>query len=40
MMLHSYLRATCDPLEIRHGIQDIAQWADDVEHVLTGNDRF
>lgn len=40
VMLHSYLRATCDPLEIRHAIRDIAQWADDVEHLLTGKDRF
>lgn len=40
VMLNSYLRATCDPLEIRHGIQDIAQWADDVEQALTGKDRF
>jgi hypothetical protein len=39
-MLHSYLRATCDPLEIQHGIRDIARWADEVEHVLTGKDRF
>jgi hypothetical protein len=40
VMLNSYLRATCESLEIRHGIQDIAQWADDVEHALTGKDRF
>ena len=38
-MLHSYLRhlrPAGDPA--RH--PDIAQWADDVEHVLTGKDRF
>jgi serine/threonine-protein kinase len=40
VMVNSYLRATCEPLEIRHGIRDIARWADDVEHVLTGKDRF
>ncbi len=40
VMLNSYLRATCEPLEIRHGIQDIAQWADDVEQALTGKDRY
>jgi eukaryotic-like serine/threonine-protein kinase len=40
VMLNSYLRATCDPLEIRHGILDIARWADDVEQALTGKDRF
>jgi len=40
VMLHSFLRATCAPLEIRHAIQDIAHWADDVERALTGHDWF
>jgi serine/threonine-protein kinase len=40
VMLHSFLRATCAPLEIRHALQDIARWADDVEHALTGHDQF
>ncbi len=40
VMLNSYLRSTCDPMEIRHSILEIAQWADDVEQALTDDDRF
>ena len=40
VMLHSYLRASCDAIEIRHGLQDIARWGDDVEIALTGKDQF
>jgi serine/threonine-protein kinase len=40
VMLQSYLRATCDPPELRHGIEDISRWADDVERALTGDDRY
>ena len=40
VMLHSVLRAFCDPLEIRHAVQDVAQWADTVERALTGLDQF
>ncbi len=40
VMLNNYLRSRCDPLEIRHSIMDIAQWADDIELALTGKDLF
>ncbi len=40
VMLNSHLRATCDPVEIRHSILDIAQCADDVEKALTGDDQY
>jgi serine/threonine-protein kinase len=40
VMLHSFLRASCNPLEIRHAVQDIAHWADNVERALTGLDQF
>ncbi len=40
VMLNSYLRCRCDPLEIRHSIMDIARWADDIERALTGQDQF
>lgn len=40
VMLHSVPRTTCDPLQIRHAVQDIAQWADTVERALTGLDQF
>jgi hypothetical protein len=40
VMLHSVLRAFCDPLEIRHAVQDVAHWADTVERALTGLDQF
>jgi len=39
VMVNSYPRATCDPEEIRHSVRDIANWADEVEHALTGEDR-
>jgi serine/threonine protein kinase len=38
VMLNNYPRATCDPGEIRQSVLDIAQWADNVEQVLTGCD--
>lgn len=40
VMVHSYLRATCEPLELRHGVQEIAHWADRVERALTGGDQY
>lgn len=40
VMLHGFLRSTCAPLEIRHAVQDIAAWADEVERALTGADQF
>jgi serine/threonine-protein kinase len=40
VMLNNCLRSTCDPLEIRHSILDIARWADDIEQALTGEDRY
>jgi len=39
VMVNSYPRSTCDPEEIRHSVRDIANWADKVEHALTGEDR-
>lgn len=39
VMGNSYPRSTCDPEEIRHSVRDIANWADKVEHVLTGLDQ-
>jgi len=39
VMVNSYPRATCDPEEIRHSVRDIANWADEVEYALTGEDR-
>ncbi len=38
VMLNNYPRSTCDPAEIRGSVLDIAQWADNVEQVLTGGD--
>jgi serine/threonine-protein kinase len=40
VMVNSYPRATCDPEEVRHSVLDIAQWADQVEHALTGQDQY
>ena len=39
VMVNSYPRSTCDPEEVRRSVMDIAQWADKVENVLTGQDR-
>ena len=38
VMTRAYPRATCDPEEIRSSVEDIAQWADRVEQLLTGRD--
>jgi len=40
VMLNTCLRATCAPIDIRHSILEIAQWADDVEQALSDDDRF
>lgn len=37
-MVSSYPRNTCDAEEIRHSVQEIARWADQVELALTGRD--
>ncbi len=39
VMVNTYPRSTCDPEEVRHSVLDIARWADEVENVLTGEDR-
>lgn len=39
VMLNTYPRATCDPIEIRHSVEGIAKWADEIEHALTGLDQ-
>jgi serine/threonine-protein kinase len=39
VMVNTYPRSTCDPEEVRRSVLDIAQWADEVENVLTGEDR-
>lgn len=40
VMSNSYPRATCDPEEIQHSIQEIARWADRIEAALTGEDQY
>lgn len=40
VMVNSYPRATCDPQEIRSSLEEVAKYADQVEHLLTGEDRF
>jgi hypothetical protein len=40
VMVNAYPRRTCDPEEIRHSVQEVARWADEVERVLTGIDRY
>ncbi len=40
VMLNSHLRTACDAQQIRHSILDIANYADDVEHALTGKDQY
>jgi serine/threonine-protein kinase len=40
VMAHAYPRATCDPEEIRRSLLAIARHADEVEHLLTGEDRY
>ncbi|MBC8872523.1 MAG: protein kinase [Planctomycetes bacterium] len=39
VMGNTYPRSTCDPEEIRHSVQDVANWADRVELALTGQDQ-
>jgi hypothetical protein len=36
--VQNLLRSTLDVSEIRHSVISIAQWADRIEHKLTGND--
>ena len=38
VMLNSYLQATCEAEDIRRSVQEVAQWADDMEQMLTGRD--
>ena len=40
VMVNTYPRATCDPGEVRRSVLDVARWADEVERVLTGQDRY
>lgn len=40
VMVDSYPQATCDPEEIRKSVLEIAKHSDEVEHLLTGEDRF
>jgi serine/threonine-protein kinase len=40
VMINSYPRGTCDAEEIRRSVLDIAKHADQIEQVLTGEDRF
>ena len=39
VIVQNYPRATCDPEEVRHSVLEIATWADQIEHALTGLDR-
>ncbi len=39
VMINRYPRSTCEAADIRHSILDISHWADEVERVLTGEDR-
>jgi serine/threonine-protein kinase len=39
VMAHAYPRATCDPDEIRRSVLAIARHADEVERLLTSEDR-
>ena len=40
VMVNTYPRATCDPGEVRRSVLDVGRWADEVERVLTGQDRY
>ncbi|MBP85772.1 MAG: hypothetical protein CMJ64_03500 [Planctomycetaceae bacterium] len=40
VMVNAYPRATCDSHEIRTSVVEIAKHSDQVEHLLTGEDRF
>ncbi len=40
VMVDAYPQTTCDPEEIRKSILEIAKHSDEVEHLLTGDDRF
>jgi serine/threonine-protein kinase len=39
VMVRTFLRATCEPDDIRHSVLDIANHADEIERRLTGGDR-
>ena len=39
VIVQNYPRATCDPEEVRRSLREIAAWADQIEHALTGLDR-
>ena len=38
VMLNSYLQESCEAEDIRRSVLEVAQWADDVEMMLTGRD--
>lgn len=40
VMVNAYPRATCDPEEIRTSVLEIAKHSDEVEHLLSGEDRY
>ncbi|MCB9923641.1 MAG: protein kinase [Planctomycetaceae bacterium] len=40
VMVNAYPQATCDPEEIRKSVLDIAKHSDEVEMLLSGEDRF
>ncbi|MBC8354865.1 MAG: protein kinase [Planctomycetes bacterium] len=40
VMVNAYPRATCDPEEIRKSVLEIAKHSDEVEHLLSGEDRY
>jgi serine/threonine-protein kinase len=40
VMVNAYPRATCDPEEIRKSVLEIARHSDDVEHLLSREDRY
>ena len=40
VMVSAYPRATCDPEEIQKSVLEIAKHSDEVEHLLTGEDRY
>lgn len=40
VMVNAYPQATCDPKEIRASVLEIAKHSDEVEHLLSGEDRY
>ena len=40
VMVNAYPRATCDPEEIRKSVLEIARHSDEVEHLLSREDRY